>query len=179
MGPLPRLSDLQMFVFLGLISLAQMAAMIKAVFFHHRIETAVLILPIATMIAFAQLRGSFPNAPMGFGKPFSHPYTSCPLRLYEVSANPAANIGKQPLEERKKEINLTYLRRTDVIGSLPTYVCLVFTVCYSCLLSSMYVRLTAIARPSALWYTASQVPKRCPLKEADNQDKSNLWPYSR
>lgn len=91
-----------------------MAAMIKAVFFRHRIETAVLILPIATMIAFAQLRGSFPNAPVGFGKPFSHPYTSCPLRLYEVSANPAANIGKQPLEKRKKEIILTYDAQTSL-----------------------------------------------------------------
>ncbi|KAI0250613.1 hypothetical protein BJV78DRAFT_542229 [Lactifluus subvellereus] len=79
-----------------LISLAQMAAMIKAVFFRHRIETAVLILPVATMIAFAQLRGSFPNAPVGFG----------------------ANI--------------------DVIGSLPTYVCLVFTVSHGYFLASMY-----------------------------------------
>ncbi|KAH9973830.1 hypothetical protein BGW80DRAFT_225801 [Lactifluus volemus] len=68
-----------------LISLAQMAAMIKAVVFGYSIETAVLILPIATMIAFAQLRSSFPDAPAGF----------------------ATNI--------------------DVLGSLPTYVCLVFT----------------------------------------------------
>jgi hypothetical protein len=45
-----------------------MAAMIKAVFFRYRIETAILILPVPTMIAFAQLRGSFPNALAGFGK---------------------------------------------------------------------------------------------------------------
>ncbi|KAH9061058.1 hypothetical protein EDB87DRAFT_1576442 [Lactarius vividus] len=64
-----------------LISLALMAATIKALIFRHKIETAVLVLPVATMIAFAQLRGSMPNAPAGF----------------------------------------------DLMGSLPTYVCLVFT----------------------------------------------------
>ncbi|KAH9171316.1 hypothetical protein EDB89DRAFT_1118562 [Lactarius sanguifluus] len=68
-----------------LISLALMAATIKALVFRHKIETAVLVLPVATMIAFAQLRGSMPNAPAGFG----------------------TNI--------------------DLMGSLPTYVCLVFT----------------------------------------------------
>jgi hypothetical protein len=47
-----------------------MAAMIKAVVFGYSIETAVLILPIATKIAFAQPRNSFPDAPAGFGKLF-------------------------------------------------------------------------------------------------------------
>ncbi|KAI0287507.1 hypothetical protein BC826DRAFT_43268 [Russula brevipes] len=69
-----------------LISLSLMMATIKAAIFRHKIETAVLVLPVATMIAFAQLRASMPNAPAGFG----------------------TNI--------------------DVIGSLPTYVCLVFTM---------------------------------------------------
>lgn len=68
-----------------LISLALMAATIRALIFRHKIETAVLVLPVATMIAFAQLRGSMPNAPAGFG----------------------TNV--------------------DLMGSLPTYVCLVFT----------------------------------------------------
>ncbi|KAH8987878.1 hypothetical protein EDB92DRAFT_1817802 [Lactarius akahatsu] len=67
-----------------LISLALMAATIKALIFRHKIETAVLVLPVATMIAFAQLRGSMPNAPAGF----------------------------------------------DLMGSLPTYVCLVFTTVF-------------------------------------------------
>lgn len=42
---------------------------IKAAVFRYKIETVVLILPVATMIAFAQLRASLPNAPEGFGKP--------------------------------------------------------------------------------------------------------------
>ncbi len=56
---------------LGLISLALMTATIKALIFRHKIETAVLVLPVATMIAFAQLRGSMPNAPAGFGTSLS------------------------------------------------------------------------------------------------------------
>jgi len=68
-----------------LISLALMAVTIKALIFRHKMETAVLVLPVATMIAFAQLRGSMPDAPAGFG----------------------TNI--------------------DLVGSLPTYVCLVLT----------------------------------------------------
>ena len=44
-----------------------MAVMIKALFFRHKMETAVLVLPVATMIAFAQLRGSMPDAPARFG----------------------------------------------------------------------------------------------------------------
>ncbi|KAF8267537.1 hypothetical protein EI94DRAFT_1801542 [Lactarius quietus] len=50
-----------------LISLALMAVTIKALIFRHKMETAVLVLPVATMIAFAQLRGSMPDAPAGFG----------------------------------------------------------------------------------------------------------------
>jgi hypothetical protein len=45
-----------------------MTLTIKAAIFRYKIETAVLILPVATMIAFAQLRASMPNAPVGFGK---------------------------------------------------------------------------------------------------------------
>jgi hypothetical protein len=44
-----------------------MAVTIKALIFRHKMETVVLVLPVATMIAFAQLRGSMPNAPAGFG----------------------------------------------------------------------------------------------------------------
>jgi hypothetical protein len=54
---------------LGLVSLALMMLTIKASVFRYKIETAVLILPVATMIAFAQLRASMPDAPAGFGKP--------------------------------------------------------------------------------------------------------------
>jgi len=61
----------------------------QALVFRHKMETAVLVLPVATMIAFAQLRGSMPDAPAGFG----------------------TNI--------------------DLIGSLPTYVCLVLTTVFA------------------------------------------------
>ena len=44
-----------------------MAVMIKALVFRHKMKTAVLVLPVATMISFAQLRGSMPDAPARFG----------------------------------------------------------------------------------------------------------------
>ena len=44
-----------------------MAVTIRALVFRHKMETVVLVLPVATMIAFAQLRGSMPDAPAGFG----------------------------------------------------------------------------------------------------------------
>ncbi|KAI9458622.1 hypothetical protein BJY52DRAFT_414951 [Lactarius psammicola] len=80
-----KLYVITIIVGMWLISLALMTATIKALIFRHKIETAVLVLPVATMIAFAQLRGSMPDAPAGFG----------------------TNI--------------------DILGSLPTYVCLVMT----------------------------------------------------
>jgi hypothetical protein len=44
-----------------------MAATIKALIFRYQMETVVLVLPVATMIAFARLRVSMPNVPAGFG----------------------------------------------------------------------------------------------------------------
>jgi hypothetical protein len=58
-------------ILLGLISLALLTVTIKALIFRHKMETALLVLPVATMIAFAQLRGSMPYAPAGFGT-FAH-----------------------------------------------------------------------------------------------------------
>ncbi|KAI0266094.1 hypothetical protein BC834DRAFT_141059 [Gloeopeniophorella convolvens] len=72
-----------------LISLSLMVCAMKAVIFRYQVEASVLVLPVGTMIAFAQLRGSMPNAPSGFG----------------------TNI--------------------DLVGALPTYVCLVFTAVIS------------------------------------------------
>lgn len=72
MGPSPRLSLYLDVSTLGLVSLALMMLTIRAAVFRGEIETAVLILPVPTMIAFAQLRASMPNAPPGFGKP-PHP----------------------------------------------------------------------------------------------------------
>jgi len=43
-------------------------AALKAAIFRRKIDTAVLVLPVGTMIAFSQLRASMPNAPVGFGK---------------------------------------------------------------------------------------------------------------
>jgi len=80
-----KLYVITIIVGMWLVSLSLLMLTIKAAIFRYKIETVVLVLPVATMIAFAQLRASMPNAPVGFGT------------------------------------NL------DIIGSLPTYVCLVFT----------------------------------------------------
>ncbi|KAH9962912.1 hypothetical protein BC827DRAFT_179711 [Russula dissimulans] len=50
-----------------LVSVVLMMAALKAAIFHHKVDTAVLVLPVCTMIAFAQLRASMPDAPVGFG----------------------------------------------------------------------------------------------------------------
>jgi hypothetical protein len=57
-----------------------MMLMIKAAVFRYKIETVVLVLPVAAMIAFAQLRSSMPNAPDGFGKQFPTLLRTVPRR---------------------------------------------------------------------------------------------------
>ena len=58
-----------------------MTVTIKALVFRHKMETALLVLPVATMIAFAQLRGSMPDAPAGFGA-FAHAVVFSIMSLY-------------------------------------------------------------------------------------------------
>ena len=43
--------------------------MITSVFFGFRQRGEVLVIPVATLFAFTQLRQSMPGAPPGFGKP--------------------------------------------------------------------------------------------------------------
>jgi hypothetical protein len=62
---------------------------IKAAVFRHKIETVVLILPVATMIAFAQLRASMPSAPTGFGKPPIPPTRDDILDAYKTFLLPS------------------------------------------------------------------------------------------
>ena len=42
--------------------------MLTCVFFNFRQKSDILIIPVATLFAFTQLRGSMPGAPPGFGK---------------------------------------------------------------------------------------------------------------
>jgi hypothetical protein len=52
---------------LGLITLILLLVMVTSVFFGFRQRGEVLVLPVATLFAFTQLRGSMPGAPEGFG----------------------------------------------------------------------------------------------------------------
>lgn len=69
-----------------------MVATIKAAVFRYKIETAVLILPVATMIAFAQLRTSMPNVPAGFGE-INFPQGTVHSTLMRTYYTQATNIG--------------------------------------------------------------------------------------
>ena len=53
----------------GMITLILLLVMITAVFFNFRQKAEVLVIPVATLFAFTQLRGSMPGAPAGFGMP--------------------------------------------------------------------------------------------------------------
>jgi len=52
---------------LGLITLILLLVMLTCVFFGFRQKGEVLVVPVATLFAFTQLRQSMPGAPAGFG----------------------------------------------------------------------------------------------------------------
>jgi hypothetical protein len=54
-----------------MITLILLLVMITTVFFGFRQKGEVLLLPVATVFAFTQLRQSMPGAPDGFGMPLS------------------------------------------------------------------------------------------------------------
>ena len=51
----------------GLVTLTFMATCVMSVFFGKGISSGVLVLPMGTLFAFTQLRGTLPGAPEGFG----------------------------------------------------------------------------------------------------------------
>ena len=51
----------------GLITLVLLLLMFTAVIFGFRQRGEVLVVPVATVFAFTQLRNSMPGAPAGFG----------------------------------------------------------------------------------------------------------------
>ena len=57
----------QLIILLGLITLILLLVMITSVFFGFRQRGEVLLIPVATLFAFTQLRQSMPGAPPGFG----------------------------------------------------------------------------------------------------------------
>lgn len=52
---------------LGLVTLSFVMACLMAVVLGKGIAADVLVLPVATLFAFTQLRGTLPGAPPGFG----------------------------------------------------------------------------------------------------------------
>lgn len=51
----------------GLITLILLLVMVTSVFFGFKQKSEVLVIPVATLFAFTQLRQSMPGAPDGFG----------------------------------------------------------------------------------------------------------------
>lgn len=52
----------------GLVTLTFIMACVTSVFFGKGIRADILVLPVATLFAFTQLRGTLPGAPEGFGR---------------------------------------------------------------------------------------------------------------
>jgi hypothetical protein len=51
-----------------MITIILLLVMLTCVFFGFRQKGEVLVIPVATLFAFTQLRGSMPGAPAGFGE---------------------------------------------------------------------------------------------------------------
>jgi len=58
----------QSFDALGMITIILLLVMITTVFFGFKQRGEVLLIPVATLFAFTQLRQTMPGAPEGFGK---------------------------------------------------------------------------------------------------------------
>ena len=52
---------------LGLITLTLLSAAVVSVILGRKIAKEILLVPVGTVFAFTQLRGTFPGAPSGFG----------------------------------------------------------------------------------------------------------------
>ena len=76
---------------------------IKAAVFRYKIETVILVLPVATMIAFAQLHSSMPNAPEGFGKQSPTLPRTILSTLMKTPYSQGTNIGQSAFLRRPKE----------------------------------------------------------------------------
>jgi hypothetical protein len=57
---------------LGMITLILLLVMFTCVFSGFRQRGEVLVIPVTTLFAFTQLRGSMPGAPAGFGTDLNH-----------------------------------------------------------------------------------------------------------
>ncbi|KAI0374102.1 hypothetical protein BV20DRAFT_1033503 [Pilatotrama ljubarskyi] len=66
-GPVVRLYAIFIVLVIWLVTLTFMATCVLNVFFGKGISSGVLVLPMGTLFAFTQLRGTLPGAPEGFG----------------------------------------------------------------------------------------------------------------
>ncbi|KAH9892519.1 hypothetical protein C8Q73DRAFT_61394 [Cubamyces lactineus] len=66
-GPVVRLYAIFIVLVVWFVTLTFMATCVMNVFFGKGISSGVLVLPVGTLFAFTQLRGTLPGAPEGFG----------------------------------------------------------------------------------------------------------------
>ncbi|TFK46608.1 hypothetical protein OE88DRAFT_875349 [Heliocybe sulcata] len=66
-GPVIRVYAIAIVIAIWLVTLTFLATCIAVVFLHRSMSATVLVLPIATLFAFTQLRSTLPGAPTGFG----------------------------------------------------------------------------------------------------------------
>ncbi|KAH9858788.1 hypothetical protein C2E23DRAFT_880216 [Lenzites betulinus] len=66
-GPVVRLYAIFIVIVIWLVTLTFMVTCVLNVFFGKGISSGVLVLPMGTLFAFTQLRGTLPGAPEGFG----------------------------------------------------------------------------------------------------------------
>jgi len=70
---------------LGLITIILSLVMLTCVFFGFRQRGEVLVIPVATLFAFTQLRASMPGAPAGFGTHFQIAFFTRSMTLSSIS----------------------------------------------------------------------------------------------
>jgi len=66
-GPVIRVYAIAIVIAIWLVTLTFLATCVAVVFLHRSMSATVLVLPIATLFAFTQLRSTLPGAPTGFG----------------------------------------------------------------------------------------------------------------
>lgn len=66
-GPAIRVYAIAIVIAIWLVTLTFLSTCIAVVFLHRPMSSTVLVLPVATLFAFTQLRSTLPGAPPGFG----------------------------------------------------------------------------------------------------------------
>ncbi|KAF9471880.1 hypothetical protein BDN70DRAFT_868898 [Pholiota conissans] len=137
-GNLVKAFSIVAVISIWMITLILLLVMLTCVFFGFRQRGEVLVIPVATLFAFTQLRGSMPGAPEGFGRylPVRTDFVGLLPCLALLSLSAAITLGAFILSDpTEKTTALSWdLLCTCIIFSLRSYCSNHWTVFTSCIL---------------------------------------------